>query len=150
MSLLAQILTRAYLISLCFSPLWANSSILTVKPFFQFNHDFDDTYGVEVGYWPHKAFPHTDIYLGYDAGLLSSISNLEVYADTQLGSRFIGMAGGVYVIADDGWHTGLQFSGWINIFAGFNYRLRYNPLDPMGSASAFYIAVPLLLKDTEQ
>lgn len=129
---------------------FAGTSILTVKPFFQLNNDYEDTHGIELGYWPYKAFPNTDLYLGYDAGLLTSGSNVETYADVQLGSRFVGVGSGAYLIGDSGWHTGLQFNFWVNVFAGVNFRTRYNPWDPMGSSTAFYIAVPLIIQDRDE
>ena len=133
-------------LALSFS-VYGDSSVITIKPFFQFNDQMEDTYGVEVGWWPYPAIKGSEVFIGYDFGLLANHDAIDLYSDFQVGSRLIGLGSGLYLIGDGDWHTGLQFNAWLNAFAGFNFKYRWNPQDPMGSATAFYIAVPLIMQD---
>lgn len=145
-----RLMKRIFLFFLVFTALvGAEPSIVTIKPFFQFNQDIVDTYGAEIGYWPHQAFTNSELFLGYDFGLLTSQSIFEAYADAQIGSRIVGVSAGPYAIVYQGFHTGVQMSAWINLFAGFNFKYRWNPWDPMGSSISFYVALPLLINNDQ-
>lgn len=134
-------------ILLLVTQLSADTMILTIKPFFQFNDEFADTHGFEVGYWPHHAFSPAQVFFGYDLGLLGNKGVAEVYADVQLGARFMGVGAGVYLINEERLHTGLQLNAWFNALLGINIKGRLNSADPMGNSVGFYFAIPLVIKN---
>lgn len=137
------LLTFFLAVIICINANSQNREVWMLGPMLHFNFgnkQMHTSFGIELSYWNYNHFPYS-----VDGGIEFEKKKIRLYSEAQTGIGFLGISmGPVIELQTDEYKLkgGLQGSGWVNYFGGFNLRFR-----KVGGKSyvspGIYVKVPL-------